>query len=832
MSTSQQHPQIVNGTEAKTEYRLDVDKLHALPSEQQDLYLFTFISDLEGHVKSLDHDRVCAEQASIKEKLFRIIELPTPAPTRVIRNNLGRCFAHILQTGDRKPLYESVNRLLAIINAGKNERSSQTRHAAVHCLGEVYGIAGDSAITLSSLACSSLIRLWKSTQNHAGLKAAVSRALRNIIAAVRGALDEAVARDIWKNARSIASNDKAGLVQARACTTLEQLIRSTEYFDTTSDFESLKTTLWKVTDSPIRAARHAAASCLGAALVKSHSEETQAKSTVKVKKPKKPIKNQPALEDGEEDRSRAESPSAKRGNTHLEFTLAEILKQLSAQYTRPVTSNRTRAAIARCYIDILEGLDANAVERLYGQISEHFLTDILSAPTIANDRHRLLTARKIVKKILADCVGYRILGESGRLDAAKYLINEVLKNYPQVIKERAEPSKQTLVGALDVLASFAQSLGSAFGALGDSCREGLFQVLQHTSYTVQIHACHCMRAMTLACPQQLLPCATVCMNTLNREMGFLTTGRHSARRCVGYANGLATVLSISPLRPLYSSLEVSSRVLSMATDLLKSSSKTELRVAGTQIQVAWILIGGLMSLGPNFVKIHLSQFLLLWRNALPRPLTKENAGQRQSAEISYLTHVRECTLGSILSFLESNGRLVTTDVSRRIATMLLSTLEFLDTVPSKRTNDDISVKSTSSLQVLDLVLMVRRRVLQCYTKLITLSPLASGEILTQSSILNLVMMLFADPESYTLGTLVSSIANSAGNFDNIWEIADNSAFGISGLVKAWSIKPLPGEQTIPANSRWFAPGVTLRDFDEEVRLRHCIDHCLSDDPSC
>ena len=751
----------------------------------------------------------------LKEELFQIIDLPTPAPTRVIRNNLGRCFSHILGQGDRKPLYESVNRLLAIINAGKNEKALQNRHAAVYCLGEVYRAAGDSAITLSNLACSSLIRLSKVAQNHAGLRAAISRTLGSIVRAVRSALDEVVARDIWKYARSAASNDKAGLVQAKACAALQQLVRFTDYFDTTSDFESLKSTLWKVTDSPIPAARHAAAACLAAALIKSYSETPLTKSAVKVKKPKKPVKKESAtLEEIEEDRPRAESPSAKRGNTRLELTLGDLMRQLSAQYVRPTTSNRARAAIVHCYGIVLQGLDVALIERFYGQIVEHFLSDILSNNFVVNDRHKLLTARKAVKKVLVDCVGLQILGETGHINAAKTLINDVLKDYPQVVKERAEPSKHALVGALEILASLIQSLGSAFSALTDSCREALFQVLQHTSYTVQIHSAHCMRAMVLACPQQLLSCATICMNTLHRELGFLNTGRHSSRRCVGYANSLATILSVSPLRPLHGSLEVSSRVLTMATDLLKLSSKAELRIAGTQIQVAWILIGGLMSLGPNFVKIHLSQFLLLWRNALPRPLTKENTGQRQSAEISYLTHVRECTLGSILSFLESNGKLVTTDVSKRLATMLQNTMEYLETIPARKGTDDASTKIASSLQISDLVLMVRRRVLQCYTKLICFSPIASGEILAQSNLLNLAVTIFADPESYTPGSLNSSIANSAGSFDGIWEIADNSAFGLTGLVKGWNVKPLPGEQALTAQANWLKE--SSAEMDEEV----------------
>ena len=825
MSTAHQTTSTTNGDSnpprdiekngISSRFQLDIKRLHSLPSEQQDLYLFTFVSDLERYAKKLEHNEICSVQTSLVRELFQVINLSSPAPARVIRNNLGRCFAHVLGKGDRKPLYDTINHLLAIINAGKGEKELQNRHAAVYCLGEVYKTAGDSAITLSNVTCSGLIRLLKSAQNHAGLRAAIAKSLGNVVVAVRGALDETVARDIWKSARTVASNDKAGLVQARACGTLEALIKGTDHFDTTSDFDILKTVLWKVFDSPIPAARHAAAACLAAVLVKSHSERASAKSTIKVKKPKKSLKNLPAgFDEGEEDGSRPSSPSAKRNATLLEFTLPELLKQLSAQYIRTTTSSKARATIARCYVIILRNLDISLVERSYSQILDHLLTELLSSPSVGYDRHRLLVTRKMVKRILADCIGNQVLGETGRLNAAKTVINDVLKNYPQVIKERPEPSKHALVGALDALASLTKSLGTAFAAVAESCRDALLQVIEHPSYTVQIHVSHCLRAFVLACPQQLLACASICMNNTNRELGQLSEGRHSARRCVGFANGLAAVLSISSLRPLYSSLEISARVLSIATDLLKSSGQSELRVAGTQVQVAWIFIGGLMALGPNFVKIHLPQLLLLWRNALPRPLTKENAGQRPTAEISYLTHVRECTLGSILSFLEFNGRLVTTDVSKRIAMMLHNTMEFLESIPERKGSDDLSTKSSFSMQTQDLILMVRRRVLQCYTKLINSSPLASGDVLTQSNLLNLAVTMFADPDNYRAGSLGASIATSAASFDSIWDIADNSGYGISGLVKRWSIKPLPGEQA-HARRHWLALD-GIEDFDEEV----------------
>lgn len=798
---------------------LDVTKLHSLPSEQQNLYLLTFTLGLENYICSLSHDDICLQQAQVSKQLLQIVNLAAPVPTRVIRNSLGRCWSHMLGNGDRKPLYESISQLLAVVSAGKNEKELHSRHAAVYCLGEVYKAAGDSAITLSNVVCTGLLRLVKLARSHVGLRAAIYRALDKLAGSIQCSLDEGIAREIWKSARTAASGDKVALVQANACRCLEQLIGSTSYFDSASEFEALKTTIWTVCDSPIAIARRAAASCMAAVLVKGYSDSALPRLKLKPKKSQKSAKNQASpLEDGDDDPSRPGSPALKRNVVKLELNLADLLAQLSTHYVRSSTSNRARAAVTHCYIKVFQKLDSSIVQASYEQIARHLFSELLSNASISHDRYRLLLSRKYVQKILADCVGSQILAESGRLSAAKTLINSILRNYPQVVKEIAEPSKQALVGALNAISSLIESLGSVFSSLGDMCQDALIQVLQHPSYTVQIQAAYCLRAFVLACPQHLIHCASICMNNATRELSLLRTGRQSHRRCVGFANGLAAVLSVSPLQPLYGSLEISSRALSIATELLKGSGKSELRVSSTQVQVAWILIGGLMSMGPDFVKIHVSQLLLLWRNALPKPLTKENTAQRDVAELSYLTHVRECALGSILSFLESNQRLVTLDVSNRIAALLQNTAEFLETVPIRKRDDDSSSRIIPSLQLSDLVVMVRRRVLQCYTQLINFCPTSGSDALDDSKLLSLAIALFADPV-YAPGSLESSIANSTANFESIWDIADNRGFGITGLVRGEDIMALPGEETTRDPNDSGGTGGDLADVDDAVSPR-------------
>lgn len=230
---------------------LDVTKLLALPSEQQDLYLLTFVSTLTKHVTSLAADDCTAQQFYLKKELLQILNLPSPPPTRVIRNNLGRCFAHIFEFGDRKLLFETINDLIAIISSGKGKADGELRvkHAAVQCLGDVFSTAGDSAIGLHPLACSSLLKLLKNVPNYAGLRAGVFKSLAKIIKMMAGSSEENTARDTWKQARSYAASDKASLVQISACRCLESMYKNTPYFDNSSDFENLKSTIWKTIDS-------------------------------------------------------------------------------------------------------------------------------------------------------------------------------------------------------------------------------------------------------------------------------------------------------------------------------------------------------------------------------------------------------------------------------------------------------------------------------------------------------------------------------------------------------------------------------------------------------
>ncbi|KXT12929.1 hypothetical protein AC579_4118 [Pseudocercospora musae] len=767
------------GPDPESPFVLDVPKLHSLPSEQQGLYLLTFTADLARHAEALSNEENSRVQGDIKKELYKVICLTSPPPSRLIRKNVGRCWASLFTKESRRVLYESINELVAVVGSGK-EKEAKTKHAAIYCLGSIFEAAGDSAISLSPLAVNAILKHSKAATNDAGLRSAIFRACARIARGIKVAVDEELGRAIWKQARKAAGSDKSLLVQQSACEALAELVQTTSYFDDSNAFEKLQAAVWKAIESPSARVRHAAASCLAAQLVKSYTE-VASKDVPKIKKPKKSKKAEKVEELEEDAAGRASSPAPDKPATALSFTLQEILKILSTQFCKPSTPNRGRAGIAVCYVKVLRALGESVVVNKYGEIARHLFCELSNYAGWQYNKYRQLMARKYVRLILERVVG-GMIGETAQLNACRFLINDIIKDYPQAVKERPEPPKAVLIGAISALSSLIHRIDSAATVIAEHCREGLIQVLQHTSFTVQIQAARALRTFVLACPQQLLPTVTICMNSVGRELNLLGGPRQSQRRCLGYAYGLAAILSTSTQHPLYGSVEVYARVFQKATELLKSSGSTDLRNSSCQLQVAWIMIGGLMSLGPNFVKIHLPQLMLLWRNALPRPMLKENMGQRNMLELSYLSHVRECALGSIKAFLTFNQRLLTSDVSRRLSAMLENTVSFLQNLPSKRTSDEPSNRLTAALQLQDYEVMVRRRVFECFTQLLCLSPAGSIEATASSTILPLAVASFSDVEYDAPNSLAAAIATAAASFESIWDLGDNYGFGVTGRI--------------------------------------------------
>jgi len=275
------------------------------------------------------------------------------------------------------------------------------------------------------------------------------------------------------------------------------------------------------------------------------------------------------------------------------------------------------------------------------------------------------------------------------------------------------------------------------------------------------------------------------MDKLQRDLSTTLTPGSSPDaplRALGHAYGLAALVSIIPQRPLYVSYDVSAKVLDMAMQLLKRAGEHDVKVAGIEIEVAWTLIASLMSLGPNFVRPHLSQLLVLWRNALPKPTSKDsvNNAARSVSEWLFLLHIRESALGAIWCFLKHNSStLVTLDVARRIASLLSNALSFANNFISQNVEDhtdgQLPIVVKKGLSMRDREALLRRRVHQCFTAL-GFSSIAES---TQTVLLQSVVILFASPDGYAGSSVQAAIASSSGTFSSVWQSVDGYAYGVT-----------------------------------------------------
>ena len=85
----------------------------------------------------------------------------------------------------------------------------------------------------------------------------------------------------------------------------------------------------------------------------------------------------------------------------------------------------------------------------------------------------------------------------------------------------------------------------------------------------------------------------------------------SGERALGHAYGLSALFTVIPECLLYVSYDISVKVLDMAIKILKRAGDHDVKIASVEVEVAWTCIASIMALGPNFVRAHLPQLLVL-----------------------------------------------------------------------------------------------------------------------------------------------------------------------------------------------------------------------------
>lgn len=498
-------------------------------------------------------------------------------------------------------------------------------------------------------------------------------------------------------------------------------------------------------------------------------------------KPKKAAKKEGENDD---DPYPSGSTAAVSDSTQTLLTLQEMLHVLSVPYNKPQNTRRTKVGIIDIYATLLATLGHQYIESNYTEILKHIIDDLVGSRPGAS-RFEALTARTAATILLRKVIGVRLLSEQGQIVALREIAGAYLHKWPALLPGSTGPSKNVLVVALEEVSGLLQQLGSAPPSAQEVVYDAVFRLLEHPSFSVQVAAAQALKSFCSAVPTRLSSTISLMLELLNKNLGQLgqgSSGSEVNKHAVGHAYALAALISVIPSKPLYVSYDVSAKVMSLAIQLLKQSGNHDLHISAVEIQVAWVLVASLMSLGHHFVRLHLPQLLILWKNALPKPTSKDaSASQiRSDKEWGFLLHIRECTLSAILGFLQHNAQLVNVDVGRRISALLSNALVFSGTFTSQHANlQPEQTSSSSSLLLVDRDLMLRRRLFQCFLVLGQTSFTDS----IQSTLLTAALSAFADPEKYTGSSVQAAIAASSGASVSVWESTDGFGYGVTSLVR-------------------------------------------------
>ncbi|KZV63558.1 clathrin-coated vesicle protein [Peniophora sp. CONT] len=731
---------------------------------------------LEQFIKSASADDLKATQRDLESSLLNAVTkgAPYPLPGRAIRNAASNCFVLLYTLGESKTTFDTLIACLKVVGDLKAPADKDPHKiAALYCVGEIMANLGSQVMSFMVEIATITLKLYKSSSNIL-LRYHALVALRKSLSTARRAATDSVFKDIVKNMRS-GLLDKALPVRRAAADVLSTVYPLTGPEWTASEIEQVVALCVRSLEGADQITRQSLAVLVGKVLASSQSEVASP--------PPEPAKKGKKPEDEDED---PPPVSAMPGETKTIMSLPEMFRHLSLPFNRLQATHKSRVGLFQFYTSLLSTLGASYVEAHYGEIIHHLMHDIANNARNTGTRFEILLVRKLIGILLRDLVGVRMLGEQAQIAAIQELSSAYLKRWPAFMPSQTAPSPFVLAVVLKEVAGLLQQLGNAPPPVQDALNEPLVTLLAHPNHTVRVHASGALRVFCYSSPLRLPKIMITVMEHLQRDVNLLTSPNASSdisTRALGHAYGLAALVTIIPSKPLYVSYDISSKVLDMAIQLLKRAGEHDVRLAQVEVETAWTCIASLMTLGPNFVRAHLPQLLVLWRNALPKPTNKDTHtdGGRTISEWSFLLHVRETALGAIYCFLQYNSpALVTLDVSRRLAVMLSNAFLFINAFATQKLEEPVGLSPEAAQSWIVLrsrESLLRRRIFQCFSLL----GVASVPDSTQITLMQSVISLVASPEGFAGSSVQAAIASSSGSFSSLWQTFDNYAYGVSSV---------------------------------------------------
>ncbi|CAO3620701.1 unnamed protein product [Cunninghamella echinulata] len=746
-------------------------------SEKQELYLLQWLAQVEREIKIVTEDVLKQSQATLEKTLLRLISLSTAKPRRPIRYLIGRCYVILYTRGDTRQLFDTITALHSLVSASKNI-DKETKIAAISTIGSLMGVVGNNVLSLYGETANILLKVAKNNNNTLLLRLEAINAFTEVLKGAGKAATESSLKD-WIKVLKQNLVDKALAMRIASAQCLQASIQYTNQTYTQHDVENLLQIIIKGFENSSFPVRRALSSLCATLLT-----FTQSPGMIDSNKP-----NIKFAITGEDPPTNRHSQEIKSDGTLM--TIDEMLELLSTFYHRPTSTRELKTSIIESYATLFTLLGTEFVETNYATIVKHVFKEILECENkhVHLDASTSAFIRAQVFFLLHNTIGKRLLSEQGQASAISILVTQWLKSWPTLVSNQPPPSKNILISAINLVSALVGELEGAAVSVQDILVDPLFTLLSHPSFPVQMAVVWCTRCLCNSVPSNLPYLLPRSLNALEKDLSNLTnpsTTTQMNRRTISYAYMAAGIMSVFPSRPIYTSFDLSARAMSIANQLLKNISKDN-KIASIQLQVAWVLIGSLMCLGPNLVKLHLSQLLLSWKSALPKPTGKEANAIRAENEWSYLFHSRECAITSIYSFLAHNSHsLVTLDIAKRISALLNNTLAFLATAPVTFAPTTMSPCLPYDIKLTDQYYSLRRRLFQCF---VILRPLLSTYESSLTSLLRNSLNVFTEPDKIVPSsiTLTQVTAAVPGQYVSLWAATDGHGYGVTSKLKGYHV---------------------------------------------
>lgn len=710
----------------------EVELFHHLAAVE-DVINASSAQSLQPHIQSL-------HSSFLTLLVPNIPSYPYPKPGRPLRQAIARSIIAFHRKVESRSLFDFVAKLVKFVSenggsAGKNGWDTVWRVACWFCIGEIMQALGSDMMSFMTDIATLTVKLIRATSQPVILRSHAIIALTKSLKTGGKAVADATAKDVYKYLRNGLS-DNATSVQRHSADALVAAHTHLGLITTVSEIETINGLVYKAFEKADHRTRRPLARLVAHLLASTQDAESKA--------PLAPL---------------------------------AMLRLLSAQFNKQ-PSRRIRNAIMDVHATLFETLGSGFVETNYLDIVKYLISDVLLTTRNRSNTFETHTSRELISLLLRDMIGVRLLSEQAQIAALRDLSSQYLATPSSAPSSDASAA---LAIVLREIAGLLIQLGNAPPAIQDALQDPLIRLLGHTSPVVRIHAAWALRAFCSIAPLRLSKNLNIVLSSLEKDLSMIgdpTAPKDLKERILGGSCGLAAMIAVISERPLYVSSEVTMRVLDLAIVVIKRAADHEPRDAEVELEAAWTLVAALMTLGSVFVSLHLPQLLVLWRNALPKPTTKDTSvGDRGETDWSSLLQARESALTAIASFLRNNRELATLDVSRRISSLLTNTLNFVNgfaTAYAEYLREQQQIPGASSAPkpvsaLPDREAKLRRRTLECFTLL----GASSATDPVQSSLLQTAVGILADPEQHGAQLLGTPAALP------VWDSIDGYAFGVT-----------------------------------------------------